>query len=170
MAGARSEPLRPHDPATLGDYEIVGRLEGAIDAEAAAEPAWTAGVSADLVHGGQDRRQPLLAFDGLDRQPRAKDRGRGAGPVFGGPAAPSAGHPVVPHEVGAIVGAPVAVGRQRTEKLPSEALATVPTSVHSPSSKRCWTATGRPASSGATAPLSVIVWRTTAPGGGSSAG
>ncbi|GAA0559577.1 hypothetical protein GCM10010172_48330 [Paractinoplanes ferrugineus] len=26
MAGARSEPLRPHDPTTLGDYEIVGRL------------------------------------------------------------------------------------------------------------------------------------------------
>src|SRR4051794_11284590 len=65
---------------------------------------------------------------------------------------------------------PVAVGRQRTEKLPSEALGTVPTSVHSPSSKRCWTATGRPASSGATAPLRVVVWRTTAPGGGSSAG
>src|SRR4051812_22906908 len=65
---------------------------------------------------------------------------------------------------------PVAVGRQRTEKLPSEALGTVPTSVHSPSSKRCWTATGRPVSSGATAPLRVIVWRTTAPGGGSSAG
>ena len=69
-----------------------------LHAAAAAEAARAAGVGEDLVAGREDRAEPLLALQGLHRQPDAEHRRRAVGAVAAVAPAPAADHPVVPHE------------------------------------------------------------------------
>src|SRR5439155_19757548 len=86
----------------------AGQGASLLRAAAAAEPARAARVGKDRVLARQDRSQPLLALERLDRLADAEDARRHVRAVLAVAAAPAVDHPVVPHEDRPLVVARVA--------------------------------------------------------------